>query len=164
MSTRFLRPAIGGLRGCCTKSPAILPALRRLRRRRFMRLHRKPPPARINIEGWLYRTGFRLALDHLKKERRRARYEAVAAVFGLAARPANTPDVALELAEERRRLRRALGALKADQFALILLRSEGCTYDELATKVQLNPASVGKLLARAEEAFRKEYVKRYGTS
>jgi RNA polymerase sigma-70 factor (ECF subfamily) len=130
----------------------------------FVRLHRKPPPARINIEGWLYRTGFRLALDHLKKERRRARYEAVAALFGVATRPKDRPDAALELAEQRRRLRLALGALKADQVALILLRSEGCTYDELAAKVQLNPASVGKLLARAEEAFRKEYVKRYGTS
>ena len=130
----------------------------------FLRLHRKPPPARINLEGWLYRTGFRLALDHLKKQRRRARYEAVAAVFGLATRPQNNPDAALELAQERQRLRRALSALKPDQVALILLRAEGCAYDELAAKLHLNPRSVGTLLARAEAAFRKEYVKRYGTS
>jgi RNA polymerase sigma-70 factor (ECF subfamily) len=125
----------------------------------FLRLYRKPPPARINIEGWLCRTGFRLALDHLKKERRRARYEALAAVFGLAA----SPDEVLAQAEEQMRLRQALGGLKADQVALILLRAEGFTYDELAAKLQLNPNSVGTLLARSEEAFRKEYVKRYGT-
>lgn len=130
----------------------------------FVRLHRKPPASNINTEGWLYRTGFRLALDHLKKERRRARYEAVAAVFGFSAKPADGPDAALELAEERQRLRLALGALKPNQVALILLRSEGFTYDELAARLQLNPGSVGTLLARAESAFRKEYVKRYGTS
>jgi RNA polymerase sigma-70 factor (ECF subfamily) len=127
----------------------------------FLRFHRKPPPAAINIEGWLYRTGFRLALDHLKKERRRARYESLAGAFSLNASP-EKPDTLLEFAEERRRLRRALSALKADEIALILLRAEGFTYDELAAKLQLNPRSVGTFLARAEEAFRKEYVKRYG--
>lgn len=128
----------------------------------FLRLHRTPPPAKINVEGWLYRTGFRLALDHLKSEHRRARYETIAAVFRRGANPENNPDTILEFAEERRRLRKALGTLKADQVALILLRAEGFTYDELAAKLQLTPSSVGTLLARAEEAFRKEYVKRYG--
>jgi RNA polymerase sigma-70 factor, ECF subfamily len=128
----------------------------------FIRLHRQPLRAISNVEGWLYRTGLRLALDHLKKERRRARYEALAAVFGLATSPADNPDAVLELAEERRRLRQALGALKPDQVALVLLRAEGFTYGELAMQLQLNPASVGSLLRRAEETLRKEYVKRYG--
>jgi RNA polymerase sigma-70 factor, ECF subfamily len=127
----------------------------------FLRLHRKPPPARINIEGWLYRTGFRLALDHLKAERRRARYEAIAAVFGVAGSP-QRPDAALEQTEERTRVRQALGGLSTDHVALILLRAEGFTYEELAAKLQMNPGSVGTQLARAEKAFRKEYVKRYG--
>jgi RNA polymerase sigma-70 factor (ECF subfamily) len=124
----------------------------------FWRLHRKPPPARTNIEGWLYRTGLRLALDQIKKERRRARYEALASVFGLAA----SPEEALARTEERTKVRQALTALKADQVALILLRAEGLTYAELAAEFHLNPASVGTLLSRAEAAFRKEYVNRYG--
>jgi RNA polymerase sigma-70 factor (ECF subfamily) len=129
----------------------------------FFRLHQNPPPSRTNIEGWLYRTGCRLALDHLKKARRRARYEAIAALFRLGASVNNSPDAELELADERRRVRRALGALKAGQIALILLRAEGFTYDELAAKLNLTPSSVGTLLTRAEEAFRKEYLKRYGS-
>lgn len=124
----------------------------------FWRLHAKPPGASSNLEGWLYRTGVRLALDHVKKERRRARYEALGAVFGFAA----GADHALELAEERRRLRQTLAALKADQVALIVMRADGFTYAELAAQLHLNPASVGTLLSRAQEAFRKEYVKRYG--
>ena len=53
----------------------------------FWRLHSKPPAADTNIEGWLYRTGLRLALDQLKKDRRRARYEALGSLLGFAAGP-----------------------------------------------------------------------------
>jgi RNA polymerase sigma factor (sigma-70 family) len=128
----------------------------------FLRLHRQRFRTIRNVEGWLYRTGLRLALDHLKKERRRARYEALAAVSGLATSPADNPDAVLELVEERRCLRQALGALKSDQVALVLLRAEGFTYSELAAQLQLNPTSVGAMLGRAEEALRKEYLKRHG--
>jgi RNA polymerase sigma-70 factor (ECF subfamily) len=124
----------------------------------FWRLYAKPPAARTNLEGWLYRTGLRLALDQLRKDRRRARYEALASVFGLAP----GPHQLLEQNEERARVRQVLGALRVEQVGLILLRAEGLTYAETAAALQLNPASVGSLLARAEQAFRKEYVRRYG--
>jgi RNA polymerase sigma-70 factor (ECF subfamily) len=124
----------------------------------FWRLHAKPPAAGANLEGWLYRTGLRLALDQLKKDRRRARYEALAAVFGRAA----SPHQVLEQGEERTRVRQVLGALRVEQVALILLRAEGLSYAELAAALHLNAASVGTMLARAEQAFRKEYVNRYG--
>ena len=124
----------------------------------FWRLHRKPPRERVNIEGWLYRTGLRLALDQIRKERRRTRYEKLASIFG----SASSPEQAAERNQERTRVRETLSALKVDQVALILLRAEGFTYAEVARKLHLNAASVGTLLSRAEEAFRKEYVKRYG--
>ena len=56
-----------------------------------------------------------------------------------------------------------LGSLKPDQIALILLRADGLSYAELAAALHLNPGSVGTLLSRADQAFRKEYVHRYGT-
>jgi len=124
----------------------------------FWRLYCHPPGAATNLEGWLYRTGLRLALDQLKKDRRRARYEALASIFGFA----SSPHQVLEQNEERTRVRQVLGALKTDQIGLILLRVEGLSYAELAAALGLNPASVGTLLARAEEAFRKEYVRRHG--
>jgi RNA polymerase sigma-70 factor (ECF subfamily) len=124
----------------------------------FWRLYAKPPAAGTNLEGWLYRTGLRLALDQLKKDRRRARYEALASVFGFAA----SPHQILEQANERERVRQVVGALKAEQVALILLRADGFSYLELAAALHLKPTSVGTRLARAEEAFRKEYVRRYG--
>jgi RNA polymerase sigma-70 factor (ECF subfamily) len=48
------------------------------------------------------------------------------------------------------------------QAELLLLRHEGFDYRELAAALHLNPASVGTLLSRAQETFRKEYIKAYG--
>jgi RNA polymerase sigma-70 factor (ECF subfamily) len=124
----------------------------------FWRLYKKPPPDATNIEGWLYRTGLRLALDYLKKERRRARYEALALLFGVAP----DPHQAVEQQEKQARARQVLASLKPVQAAMLLLRSEGRSYDELAAALNLNPASVGTLLIRAGQAFKKEYIRRYG--
>jgi len=124
----------------------------------FWRLYRKPPPTSFNLEGWLYRTGVRLALDELKKQRRRSRYESLGSLFGATL----NPHKALEQSDEAGRVRRVLGALKSEHAAMLLLRSEGFTYAEVATTLGLNQASVGAMLARAEDAFRKEYESRYG--
>ena len=45
---------------------------------------------------------------------------------------------------------------------LLLLRSDDYSYDDLAKALAINAVSVGTLLSRAKQAFRKEYVKRYG--
>jgi RNA polymerase sigma-70 factor (ECF subfamily) len=77
-------------------------------------------------------------------------------------RSAPSPEHVAERSQERTRVRATLGSLPVEQFALIVLRAEGFSYAEVAQKLHLNPASVGTLLARAEIAFRTEYVNRYG--
>ena len=124
----------------------------------FWKLHRKPPASDHNLIGWLYRTGMRLALDNLKKQKRRERYEALGPVL----RPIHNPEQALEQREQQDQVRQVLAALKPGHAALLLLRSHGLSLGELASSLNLNPGSVGTFLARAETAFRKEYVKRYG--
>jgi len=59
-------------------------------------------------------------------------------------------------------VRSVLSVLSWREGALLLLRSEGLSYAEVAAAVQVSPTSVGTLLTRAQQAFRKEYVKRYG--
>ena len=49
-----------------------------------------------------------------------------------------------------------------DRARFVFREKEGFSYDELASTLDLNTASVGTLLARAQQAFRKEYIKRYG--
>jgi len=64
--------------------------------------------------------------------------------------------------EERDKVRAVLRAVRPRDAELLVLRSHGFTYEEVAAALNLNPASVGTLLRRAQLAFRKEYIERYG--
>jgi RNA polymerase sigma-70 factor, ECF subfamily len=124
----------------------------------FWKLHRQPPSSDQNLAGWLCRTGLRLALDNLRKRKRRAHYEALTP----APEGAESPEEALQRVERQARVRQVLAAMKPRQAELLVLRSEGHSLAELASILHLNANSVGTLLTRADAAFRKEYVKRYG--
>jgi RNA polymerase sigma-70 factor (ECF subfamily) len=130
----------------------------------FCRLHRRPPSKSVNVEGWLYRTGLRLALDQLRRERRRARYEALAGQLGFETKSRQPSGGLDEVNQENERqcVRRVLAALKTTHANLLVLNSEGLNYVELAAALDLKQSSVGTLLFRARQAFRKEYLKRYG--
>jgi len=125
----------------------------------FWKLWRTPQAHGEAALGWLHRTAIRLALDELRRRARRARYERL---LQLGPQP-QTPADLFSATEEQGRVRRVLAALPAQQAEMLLLRSDGFQYDELARALSINPASVGTLLSRAREAFRKEYVKRYGS-
>ena len=124
----------------------------------FWKLHRDPPASDHNLVGWLWRTGLRLGFDNLKKRKRRVHYEALAPPPGAI----ETPEKGLQQLEQRIQVRQVLAALKPAQAALLVLRSEGYSLDEIAAALYIKPNSVGTLLARADIAFRKEYVNRYG--
>jgi RNA polymerase sigma-70 factor (ECF subfamily) len=124
----------------------------------FWKLHRNPPASDHNLGGWLRRTGLRLALDNLKKRKRRAHYEALAP----GPEALQNPEEALAQLEQRARVRQVLMVLKREYATLLVLRSEGYSLGEMASVLNLNPGSVGTFLARADAAFRKEYVNRYG--
>jgi RNA polymerase sigma-70 factor (ECF subfamily) len=124
----------------------------------FWKLWRHPRAQGDACRGWVYRTAVRLALDELRRRARRARYEQMLTFV----RAPRTPDELFSEAEEQGRVRTVLAAMLPLQAELLLMRNDGCPYDELAGSLSLNPASVGTLLSRAKQAFRKEYVKRYG--
>jgi RNA polymerase sigma-70 factor (ECF subfamily) len=63
---------------------------------------------------------------------------------------------------EQHRVRTVLGVLNRRQAELLLLWSQGLTYQELAVSLAVTSNYVGSLVSRAQEAFRKEYLKRYG--
>jgi RNA polymerase sigma-70 factor (ECF subfamily) len=108
--------------------------------------------------GWLYRTAVRMALDELRKESRRVRHES----RQVKRQPERTPEEAHAATEERDRVRLVLASLDARQAELLLLRSNDLSYAEVATALDLNPSSVGTLISRAQQAFRKEYMNQYG--
>jgi RNA polymerase sigma-70 factor (ECF subfamily) len=124
----------------------------------FVKLWRTREAQGDRAEGWLYRVAARMALDELRRQTRRSRYESL---FGLGRRTP-TPEDVRAASEERDRVRSVLEAIGRREAELLLLRSHGFSYEEAASALGIHPASVGTLIARAQQAFRKEYVKRYG--
>ncbi|HTP30714.1 MAG TPA: sigma-70 family RNA polymerase sigma factor [Candidatus Acidoferrales bacterium] len=124
----------------------------------FWRLSRNPKALGNSAGGWLYRSAVRAGLYELRRQGRRDRF---AHLLPLGERPKD-PEELHAAAEAQHQVREILAAMESRQAELILLRASGLSYEELATALELNPASVGTLLSRAHQAFRKEYVQRYG--
>jgi RNA polymerase sigma-70 factor, ECF subfamily len=97
-------------------------------------------------------------LDELRCENRRARYEKL---FGFG-RQVPTPEDIRAATAEQQEVRLVLAVIEPRQAELLLLRSHGLSYEELASALDLNPVSVGTLLSRAQQVFRIEYIKRNG--
>ena len=68
-----------------------------------------------------------------------------------------TPAHATESRELNRRVRTALDQMPERERQLLLLRSVGYSYREIAQALDLQEASVGTLLARAKRVFRDIY-------
>src|SRR5437764_243868 len=91
-----------------------------------------------NVGGWLYRTAVRSGLYELRRQGRRDR---VAHLLGRRESPPN-PEQVHNAAEDRQQVRRVLARMEGRRAELLLLRSGGLSYDELAEALALNPASV----------------------
>lgn len=127
----------------------------------FLKWSLHPAAHGAGAVGWLYRTAVRCGLDELRREARRARLERLLAA--LRASPPTPADIHAS-SEEQRRVRAVLAALERRDAELLVLRSHGLSYAQLADALDIRPTSVGTLLARAERAFRTEYVRRYESS
>ncbi len=112
-----------------------------------------------HAEGWLYRAGIRMALDELRRKTRRDRFESVLAFFH---HPPPTPEQQYAASTEQEQVRTVLNALQQRHAEILLLWSEDFSYREIAAALALSPGSVGSLVSRAQNAFQKEFVKRYG--
>jgi RNA polymerase sigma-70 factor (ECF subfamily) len=125
----------------------------------FLKWWRSPRAPGEQAEGWLYRAAVRQALDELRSQTRRTRFERL---LGRVRQSPATPEQLYAVTAAQRRVRTVLGAIHRRHAELLLLRSQDFTYQEIAASLELNPSYVGSLLSRAQEAFRKEYIKRYG--
>jgi RNA polymerase sigma-70 factor (ECF subfamily) len=124
----------------------------------FWKLWGSPKAQGEQAGGWLYRSAVRAGLDELRRTTRRTRFERL---FGWG-QASPTPEQLHAAAEEQEQVRAILAAIDSRQAELLLLRSHGLSYEEVAAALNINPASIGTLIARAQQTFRKEYVKKYG--
>jgi RNA polymerase sigma-70 factor (ECF subfamily) len=121
----------------------------------FLRYLNKPPERKEHAEAWLFRVATRLGYNALRSAKRRNHYEGRAGLY-IAGTPID-PSQELERDRERNRVRSVLRKLDRRGTAILLLHHSGCSYKEIATAVNVAPASVGTLLVRAQKQFARLY-------
>src|SRR5215472_6566733 len=125
----------------------------------FWKLYRQRllPSPDGNVGGWLYRTATNLGIDALRKNARRREHESEAARIAFQSRGPSGPLDGVLREEKRRRIRQVLARLKPVQAQALILRASGFSYHEVAEALGVKRVSVGTLILRAEQAFRKHF-------
>jgi RNA polymerase sigma-70 factor (ECF subfamily) len=123
----------------------------------FVSFYRRHPAEAQYAAPWLYAAAAHTALNVLRSRERRGKRDVVEAIR----RDAQAPDPAAsaEAAETRSEVRTALARLPERSAALLVLRYSGLSYEEIAAALGLRQTSIGTLLRRAEDAFRREVTK-----
>lgn len=129
----------------------------------FVRLYRNPPELRDQptLAPWLYRVATNFGYNALRKGGREAkrleRAQRLAGVEEAAGLHSVDPEHASLTEEARLAVRSALALLSEREQACLVLRHSGLSYAEVAAVLGVATGSVGTLLARAEERFRRVY-------
>jgi len=114
------------------------------------------------LSTWMYRITTTKALDHIRSKKRKKRFAFITSLFGpndeLMHDPVDFhhPGVTLDKKEEAAMLWKMIAQLPENQkVAFNLHRTEGLSYQEIGTIMQLTVASVESLLHRARKNLRK---------
>lgn len=116
----------------------------------FIQLHRQLQGniQLLNPRAWLYSVATNLGHNHLRREQRFIRL--IRDWLPILDRTVS-PEQEYVRDEQRMLARKAVRRLPAQEQILLQLFQDGLSYAEIAAASNLNPASVGKLLARAIE-------------
>ena len=123
----------------------------------FLKFYLTPPRELDNVRGWLTRVAKNLAYNHLYRERSRAARESQVHL---------SQETELESRilgeEENAIIGRVLNSLTDRDRICLTLRLTGMNYAEIAQAIDVKETSVGTILARAKERFKREYLKLKG--
>ncbi len=130
----------------------------------FHKLARRPMllEGRADQTAWIYRVATNAGFDALRARSRRSKHEQRAAAEALRTERHETALDDVLRDERRQRVQDVLEGLKPRDAQLLLLRSEGLSYRDLADAAGVPASSVGTMLARAEAEFERRYRARYG--
>lgn len=124
----------------------------------FLKLYRQPLSGdrEHNVSAWLYRAATNMGYNALRSRKRRWQRNLLLVPDHSDA--GSDPADRLAARETAAAVRAALAQLPERQVQLLLLRQMGLSYAELAGACGVAPGSVGTLLSRAAEAFRRAYL------
>lgn len=123
----------------------------------FIKLYENPPREFTNLSGWLLKVSTNLAYNYLRSEKSRKRREA--AQLTTEAKSGNGDPVAQGFAnfDDVIAITEVLRSLDDRDRICLVLKFSGFSYAEIAKIAGVKEASVGKVLARALEKFRRLY-------
>jgi len=122
----------------------------------FVSFYRKHPADAGYAPAWLHAAAAHSALNVIRSRERRGKRETAHASES---DRAVDPQAAAETSETRAEVRAALARMEERAASLLALRYSGLSYDEIAAALGLRKSSIGTLLSRAEDAFKREVTR-----
>jgi RNA polymerase sigma-70 factor (ECF subfamily) len=122
----------------------------------FISFYRGHPANAVYARAWLHAAAAHAALNALRGRDRRSRREAAQALPLDTTAAADDPAQTVASSETREEVRAVLARLPERSAAMLALRYAGLSYAEIAAALDVRASSVGTLLSRAEDAFRRE--------
>ncbi len=129
----------------------------------FMRFYHLPPHATSEAQqrAWLCRVAINLGLNVLRKRKSRFEQErqldTLAQESVLDSAEERNPERFVLAGEQAEIVRSILAQLPERQQVCLMLRSTGFSYEEIAEATGIPITSIGSVLARAMQAFRRSY-------
>ncbi|WP_282433065.1 RNA polymerase sigma factor SigX [Desulfosporosinus youngiae] len=122
----------------------------------FIKLYNSPP-AHDNTGAWLSKVATNLAYNYIRDQKTRRSKEPV--IEGhMVSNVISIEEIAIKNSEVRL-VRKLLNNLNHRDRLCLLLKFSGYKYNEIAEIAKIEKASVGKILARAQEKFKELYLK-----
>lgn len=128
----------------------------------FVRLFASPPVTQDNLAAWLLKVSTNLVYNYLKSDKQRVVREDKAAYTGMGSGSPALPEDACIRNQQILAVRDVLELLPGKDRLCLLLKFSGFTYLEIAEMTGVRQSSVGTVLARAQEKFKKEFTRRHG--
>ena len=127
----------------------------------FLQLYQRPPTDNNqrdehNLSAWLYRVATNMGYNAIRGRQRRWQRNTV--LVPPEQDPEGDPAQQMAAQEAITAVRHTLAQLSPRDGQLLLLRQMDFSYAEIAAICEINPNSVGTLLARAARTFKELYV------
>jgi RNA polymerase sigma factor (sigma-70 family) len=120
----------------------------------FTKLYNSPP-AHNNIEAWLKRVSTNLAYNFIRDEKLNDNKNEQISQDIEQTIPSAEDKVVNKI--EYIQTKKILNLLKPNERLCLLLKFSGYKYNEIADIIQINKNSVGKIISRSQEKFKKLY-------
>src|SRR5437773_7322297 len=123
----------------------------------FIDFHRLHSASADYAPAWLHRAAAHSSLNRLRGARRRQKRELAQAMEE--GERTLDPQKQLEMDEDRRRVREALGHMASKPAAVVVLRASRPSSAEVAQALGVRISLIGTLVRRAEDTLRKEVTR-----